>query len=35
MAVDHHNISDDDVVSMRRLFTDAEFLKLRRGSTST
>jgi|GEM_PF-3623455 hypothetical protein len=28
MAVDHHNIGDDDVAAMRRLFTDAEFLEL-------
>ena len=28
MAVDHHNIGDDDVEAMRRLFTDAEFLEL-------
>lgn len=28
MAVDHHNIGDDDVAAMRRLFTDAEFLAL-------
>jgi alkylhydroperoxidase family enzyme len=28
MAVDHHNISDDDVANMRRLFTDEEFLEL-------
>jgi alkylhydroperoxidase family enzyme len=34
LAVDHHNIGDDDVAAMRRLFTDAEFLELWRGSTS-
>ena len=28
MAVDHHNIGDDDVANMRRLFSDAEFLEL-------
>jgi len=28
MAVDHHNISDDDVAAMRRHFSDAEFLEL-------
>jgi len=28
MAVDHHNISDEDVAHMRRLFTDQEFLEL-------
>lgn len=28
MAVDHHNIGDDDVAFMRRHFTDAEFLEL-------
>jgi alkylhydroperoxidase family enzyme len=28
MAVDHHNISDDDVALMRKLFTDQEFLEL-------
>jgi alkylhydroperoxidase family enzyme len=28
MAVDHHNIGDDDVAAMRRHFTDAEFLEL-------
>jgi alkylhydroperoxidase family enzyme len=28
MAVDHHNIDDDDVAEMRRLFSDAEFLEL-------
>lgn len=34
MAVDYHNIGDDDVAAMRRLFADAEFLELWRGSTS-
>lgn len=28
MALDHHNIGDDDVAAMRRHFTDAEFLEL-------
>lgn len=28
MAVDHHNIGDDDVANMRRHFSDAEFLEL-------
>lgn len=28
MAVDHHNISDEDVARMRRHFSDAEFLEL-------
>lgn len=28
MALDHHNINDDDVAAMRRHFTDAEFLEL-------
>ena len=28
LAVDHHNISDDDVAAMRRHFSDAEFLEL-------
>jgi alkylhydroperoxidase family enzyme len=28
MAVDHHNIDDDDVAEMRRLFSDTEFLEL-------
>lgn len=28
MAVDHHNIGDDDVAAMRRHFSDAEFLEL-------
>ena len=28
MAVDHHNISDDDVAAMRKYFSDAEFLEL-------
>jgi alkylhydroperoxidase family enzyme len=28
MAIDHHNIDDDDVANMRKLFTDAEFLEL-------
>jgi alkylhydroperoxidase family enzyme len=28
MAVDHHNIGDEDVAAMRTLFTDAEFLEL-------
>ncbi|WGM40310.1 hypothetical protein [Caulobacter sp. NIBR1757] len=28
MAVDHHNIGDDDVAAMRGLFSDAEFLEL-------
>ncbi len=28
MAVDHHNIGDDDVAEMRRHFSDAEFLEL-------
>lgn len=28
MAVDHHNIGDDDVAEMRRHFTDGEFLEL-------
>lgn len=28
MAVDHHNISDEDVAEMRRHFSDAEFLEL-------
>ena len=28
MAVDHHNIDDDDVAAMRRHFSDAEFLEL-------
>jgi alkylhydroperoxidase family enzyme len=28
MAVDHHNIGDEDVANMRRHFSDAEFLEL-------
>ncbi|MDH4385140.1 MAG: carboxymuconolactone decarboxylase family protein [Caulobacter sp.] len=28
MAVDHHNIGDEDVAAMRRHFSDAEFLEL-------
>jgi alkylhydroperoxidase family enzyme len=28
MAVDHHNIGDDDVAAMRKHFSDAEFLEL-------
>ena len=28
MALDHHNIGDDDVAEMRKHFTDAEFLEL-------
>lgn len=28
MAVDHHNIGDDDVARMRQHFSDAEFLEL-------
>ncbi len=28
MAVDHHNIGDEDVAQMRALFSDAEFLEL-------
>ena len=28
MALDHHNIGDDDVANMRRHFSDAEFLEL-------
>jgi alkylhydroperoxidase family enzyme len=28
MALDHHNIGDDDVAAMRRHFTDGEFLEL-------
>jgi alkylhydroperoxidase family enzyme len=28
MALDHHNIGDDDVAAMRKLFSDAEFLEL-------
>ena len=28
LAVDHHNISDDDVANMRKHFNDAEFLEL-------
>ena len=28
MAVDHHNIDDEDVAAMRALFSDAEFLEL-------
>lgn len=28
MAVDHHNIGDEDIVRMRKHFTDAEFLEL-------
>lgn len=28
MAVDHHNIGDEDVAQMRRHFSDAEFLEL-------
>ena len=28
MALDHHNIGDDDVAVMRSHFTDAEFLEL-------
>ena len=28
MALDHHNIGDDDVAAMRKHFTDAEFLEL-------
>ncbi len=28
MAVDHHNIGDEDVAAMRALFSDAEFLEL-------
>jgi hypothetical protein len=27
MALDHHNIGDDDVAAMRSHFTDAEFLE--------
>jgi alkylhydroperoxidase family enzyme len=28
LALDHHNIGDDDVAAMRRHFSDAEFLEL-------
>lgn len=28
LALDHHNIGDDDVAAMRQHFTDAEFLEL-------
>jgi uncharacterized peroxidase-related enzyme len=28
LALDHHNIGDDDVAAMRKHFTDAEFLEL-------
>lgn len=28
LAVDHHNIGDEDVAAMRRHFSDAEFLEL-------
>jgi len=34
IAAHHHNIGDDDVAAMRRLFTDSKFLELWRGSTS-
>ncbi|HYE44714.1 MAG TPA: hypothetical protein VEA44_02970 [Caulobacter sp.] len=34
LAVDHHNIGDEDVAAMRALFLEAKFLELWRGSTS-